>query len=39
MQHTSHWLPTVVALLQSQVRLCGICGGQSGIGPNFLKVL
>jgi hypothetical protein len=28
-QAFSHWLPTVVAWVQSQVRSCRICGGQS----------
>jgi hypothetical protein len=30
-----HWLSTAVA----RVRSCGICGGQSGIGAGFLRVL
>jgi hypothetical protein len=32
-------LPTAVAGDQSQVRSCGICGGQSGTGEVFLQVL
>jgi hypothetical protein len=32
-------LPTAVARIRSQVRSCGICGGQSGIGAGFLRVL
>jgi hypothetical protein len=34
-----HHLVTMVAWVQSQVRSCGICGGQSGIGMGFLQVL
>jgi hypothetical protein len=34
-QAVSRLLPTVAA----QVRSCGICGGQSGIGAGFLKVI
>jgi hypothetical protein len=35
----SRWLPTVAARVQSQVWSSGICGGQSGIGAGFLRVL
>jgi hypothetical protein len=33
-----HQLVTMVAWVQSQVRSCGICGEQSGIGMGFLQV-
>jgi hypothetical protein len=29
--------PTAAARVRSQVRSCGICGGQSGIGAGFLR--
>jgi hypothetical protein len=32
-------LPTAAARVQAQARSCGICGGQSGIGAGFLRVL
>jgi hypothetical protein len=32
-------LPTAVAPVRTQVRSCGICGGQSGTGAGFLRVL
>jgi hypothetical protein len=32
-------LPTTVAQVRSQVRSCGICGGESGTGVGFLQVL
>jgi hypothetical protein len=35
-QAVSHWLPTAVARVRSQVRSCGICGAQSGTGAGFL---
>jgi hypothetical protein len=37
-QEFSSWLPILVALVQSQVRSCGICG-QSGTWAGFLRVL
>jgi hypothetical protein len=37
-QAVSSWLPTAAA--QVRVRAaCGVCGGQSGIGAGFLRVL
>jgi hypothetical protein len=38
-QAVSRWLPTAAARVRSQVRSCGICGGQSGSGAGFLRVL
>jgi hypothetical protein len=35
----SRRLPNVAARVRSQVSSCGICGGQSGIGTSFLRVL
>jgi hypothetical protein len=35
----SRWLPTAAALVQSRVWSSGICGGQSGAGAGFLRVL
>lgn len=32
-------LPTVAAWVQSKVKSCGTCGGQSGTGVDFLQVL
>jgi hypothetical protein len=34
-QAVSRWLPTAAARIRSQVKSCGICGGQSGIGAGF----
>jgi hypothetical protein len=38
-QAVSRRLPTPVVRVGAQVRLCGICGGQSGSGADFLQVL
>jgi hypothetical protein len=35
----SRWLPTAAARVQSRVWSSGICGGQSGAGAGFLRVL
>jgi hypothetical protein len=35
----SRWLPTAAARVQSRVWSSGICGGQSGAGVGFLRVL
>jgi hypothetical protein len=35
----SRWLPSAAARVQARVWLCGICGGQSGAGAGFLRVL
>jgi hypothetical protein len=35
----SQWLPTAAAQVQSRVWSIGICGGQSGVGAVFLRVL
>jgi hypothetical protein len=32
-------LPTAVTRVRAQVRLCVICGGQSGTGGGFVRVL
>jgi hypothetical protein len=37
-QAVSRWLPSR-RLVRVQVRSCGICGGQSGIGARFLRIL
>jgi hypothetical protein len=33
------WLPIAAARIRAQVRSCGICGGQTGTGAGFLRVL
>jgi hypothetical protein len=38
-QAVSGWLPTAVAWVRARVYLSGICGGQSGAGAGFLRVL
>jgi hypothetical protein len=38
-QAVSCWLHAMVAWIQSQVKVCGICGRQSGTGPGFLQAL
>jgi hypothetical protein len=38
-QAASRWLPTAAARVRSQVRSCGISGGQSGTEAGFLRVL
>jgi hypothetical protein len=35
----SRWLPTAAARVRACVWSCGICGGQSGAGAGFLRVL
>jgi hypothetical protein len=32
-------IPTATTLVRSKARSCGICGGQSGTGADFLRVL
>jgi hypothetical protein len=38
-QAVSRWLPIAAARVQTRVWLSGICGGQSGAGAGFLRVL
>jgi hypothetical protein len=35
----SRWLPTAAARVHPRVWSSGICGGQSGVGAGFLRVL
>jgi hypothetical protein len=37
-QAVRRWLPTAAALVRVRAA-CGICGGQSGTGAGFLRVL
>jgi hypothetical protein len=38
-QAVSRWLPTAAARVRARVRSCGICGGLTGTGAGFLRVL
>jgi hypothetical protein len=38
-QAVSRWLPTAAARARARVWACGICGGQTGAGADFLRVL
>jgi hypothetical protein len=38
-QAVSRWLPTAAARVRARIWLYGICGGQSGAGAVFLRVL
>jgi hypothetical protein len=38
-QAVSRWLSTAAARVQTRVWSSGICGGQSGAGAGFLRVL
>jgi hypothetical protein len=38
-QAVSHWLPTAAARDLTRVYSYGICGGQSGAGAGFLRIL
>jgi hypothetical protein len=38
-QAVSRWLPTAATRVRYRVWLSGICGGQSGPGAGFLRVL
>jgi hypothetical protein len=38
-QAANRRLPTSAARVRARVRSCGICGGQSGTGAGFLRVL
>jgi hypothetical protein len=37
-QAVSHWLPTEAGRVRIRAA-CGVCGGQSGTGAGFLRVL
>jgi hypothetical protein len=38
-QTVSRWFPTAAARVRARVWTVGICGGQSGAGVGFLRVL
>jgi hypothetical protein len=38
-QVVSRWFPAAAAWVRARVWSCGICGGQSGAGAGFLRVL
>jgi hypothetical protein len=38
-QAVSCWLPTAAGRVRARVGSSGICGGQSGTGPGFLRLL
>jgi hypothetical protein len=38
-QAVSHWLPTAAVRVRARVWSCELCGGQSGTGAGFLRVL
>jgi hypothetical protein len=38
-QAVSRWLPIAAARIRARAWSCGICGGQSGAGAGFLRVL
>jgi hypothetical protein len=38
-QAVSRQLPTAAARVRARVRSCGICGGRSGTGAGFLRIL
>jgi hypothetical protein len=38
-QAVSRWLPTAAARVRIRKEHVGVCGGQSGIGAGFLRVL
>jgi hypothetical protein len=38
-QADSRWLPIAAVRVRNRVWSCGICGGQSGAGAGFIRVL